>query len=237
MRAAILFGIIFWYVTALSVDNNTIYVVSKGDSFTGICQKFQISKDELLASNPGLNPARLAVGQRVKIPAKMDSTNRTGSASQTPTPKGEGRSEEGTTSSMYPVTLQDKKFLEQIKKAVLTNDVEWLSGVVSYPLGIKQNGKTITLNNSSDFKKYATTILTAHLKSAVQNQLPDSLFKNWQGVMIGNGAIWFSAIKETPDDDWRHRIIGINPEHRPIEKGKPTTPSQETSTQEPKRLK
>lgn len=138
---------------------------------------------------------------------------------------------------MFPVTHGDKVFCEQIKKAFLTNNIEWLSRVVSYPLTLKQNDKTITLNNSSDFKKYATAILTAHLKSAVQNQLPDSLFKNWQGVMIGNGAIWFSAIKETPDVDWRHRIIGINPEHRPIEKGKPTTPSQETSTQEPKRLK
>jgi len=121
---------------------------------------------------------------------------------------------------MFLVTPGDKSFYEKIKKAVLTNDVEWLSEVISYPIELKQDGKNVTLNSSSDFKKYSASFLTPYLKSAVQSQSPDSLFKNWQGVMIGNGAVWFSSVKEEPNDDWKHRIIGINPEDRSIEKGK-----------------
>lgn len=134
---------------------------------------------------------------------------------------------------MFPVTHGDKVFCEQIKKAVLTNNVEWLSGVISYPLTLKQNGNSIILNSSSDFKKRSADILTPLLKSSVQNQSPDSLFKNWQGVMIGNGAIWFSGIKEKSDKSWKHRIIGINPEDHSTKNGRPT-PSQNSTTQKPK---
>ena len=131
---------------------------------------------------------------------------------------------------MFPVTPGDKVFCEQIKKAVLTNNVEWLSGVVSYPLSFKQNGKRITLENSGEFKKHSASILTPYLKSAVQSQSSDSLFKNWRGVMIGRGVIWFSAVKEKTEDDWTHRIIGVNPENGSAGKEKPVS-SEKASSQ------
>lgn len=238
MKAIILMGVFFCWITAFPAESNDTYVIEKGDSVATICLKFQIPAEELLASNPGLNPARLAIGQRVKISTKTNSANRadtgriphTGSTSQNSTSKSEASAEKRTSSSMYPITAQDKTFLEQIQKAVSTNDVEWLSEVVSYPLTLKQHDKNITLKNSSDFKKYSASILTPYLKSAVQNQSPDSLFKNWRGVMIGGGVIWFSAVKEKTEDDWTHRIIGVNPENRSAEKEKPIS-SEKTSSQ------
>jgi hypothetical protein len=44
-----------------------IYVVERGDSVTSISRKFQVSALAILANNPGLNPSRLWVGQRLRL--------------------------------------------------------------------------------------------------------------------------------------------------------------------------
>lgn len=60
---------------------------------------------------------------------------------------------------MYPVTATDKAFFGRSQKAVMTNDIEWLSGAISYPLVLKQSAGNITLNNSGDFKQHSASIL------------------------------------------------------------------------------
>ena len=115
---------------------------------------------------------------------------------------------------MYPVTASDKVFFEQIQHAVLANDIKWLSESVSYPIVfvMKSGNAKYTLRDENDFEAHATMILTPQLKSAVRSQSADSLFKNWQGVMIGNGDIWFSEVAEKigGKQSWVQRIIAIN---------------------------
>ncbi len=113
---------------------------------------------------------------------------------------------------MYPVTASDKAFFVQVRKAILTNDIRWLSEAVSYPIVLKSGKTEYKLQNKEDFAAHASLILTAHLKTTVQNQSPESLFKNWQGVKIGTGEIWFSEVAETTGNEktWVQRIIGIN---------------------------
>lgn len=119
---------------------------------------------------------------------------------------------------MYPLTVEDKAFLEQIKKAVLAGDAEAFSSLISYPVAIRPNSKTIKLQGPADVKRHSAAIFTERLKSAVQSQTPDSLFKNWRGVMIGNGEIWFSQVleKDGQGENWKYRIIGINPEESSV---------------------
>ena len=98
---------------------------------------------------------------------------------------------------MYPVSTADKAFFERVRKAVLEDDVEWLSqALVSYPFTVGLEAGQIKLKSEKDLKKHAKTIFNAKLKEAVRNQSPDTLFKNWQGVMIGNGVIWFSETEQ-----------------------------------------
>jgi hypothetical protein len=129
---------------------------------------------------------------------------------------------------MNPVTPADMAFCEQLKKAVSSDDVEWLSGAVSYPLRIKLEGGHLTLENKDDFKKHSAVVLTPYVKSAVQNQSTNSLFKNWRGVVIGQGAVWFELITEKTNNgaQWRYRIIGINSED-PAVKGRTSKASSE----------
>jgi hypothetical protein len=127
---------------------------------------------------------------------------------------------------MDPVTSEDKAFFEQIKKAVLADDVGAFSKMISYPLVIHLSDKTVKLKNAEDVKKNSAIIFTAHLKSDVKNQSSDSLFKNWRGLMIGNGVIWFSQVRDhnNKSDHWHYRIIGINPEDRAVKDKAPKAP-------------
>jgi hypothetical protein len=114
---------------------------------------------------------------------------------------------------MFPITSEDKSFFEEVKRAVLAGNTEVFSKMVNYPLAIRLSDKTIKLKNAKDVRKNAAIIFTVGVKSAVSNQSPESLFKNWQGVMIGKGEIWFSQVKEktSADERWVYRIIGMNP--------------------------
>jgi len=47
----------------------TEYVVVKGDSFSKIAKKFGVSVKAIQAANPGVEPTKLKVGQKLSIPA------------------------------------------------------------------------------------------------------------------------------------------------------------------------
>jgi LysM repeat protein len=47
----------------------TEYVVVKGDSFAKIAKKFSVSVKAIKAANPGVEPTKLKVGQKLSIPA------------------------------------------------------------------------------------------------------------------------------------------------------------------------
>jgi LysM repeat protein len=53
-----------------TVDAEGNYVVAPGDTLNKIAKKFGIRRDAIEAENPGLDPAKLRVGQKIKIPKK-----------------------------------------------------------------------------------------------------------------------------------------------------------------------
>jgi LysM repeat protein len=53
-----------------TVDANGNYTVGPGDTISKIAKKFATKADSIEAENPGLNPAKLRVGQKIKIPKK-----------------------------------------------------------------------------------------------------------------------------------------------------------------------
>ena len=107
---------------------------------------------------------------------------------------------------MYPVTASDKAFFESVQSAVLTNGIEQFAEIVSYPIVLKLGKVEYKLQNKKGLIERAAMIFTPRLKSIVQNQSQDSLFKNWQGVRVGNGEIWFSEVAETTTNGkiWIH---------------------------------
>lgn len=53
-----------------TVDADGNYLVAPGDTLNKIAKKFGTTKDAIEAENPGIDPAKLRVGQKVKIPKK-----------------------------------------------------------------------------------------------------------------------------------------------------------------------
>jgi len=53
-----------------TVDANGNYLVAPGDTLSKIAKKFATRVDAIEAENPGVDPARLRVGQKIKIPKR-----------------------------------------------------------------------------------------------------------------------------------------------------------------------
>jgi LysM repeat protein len=66
------------------------YTIVKGDTPAGIAKKNHVSTKELMAANPGLEPTKLKVGQKIHLPAAGASTaGAAGTASPTESPAAE----------------------------------------------------------------------------------------------------------------------------------------------------
>lgn len=100
------------------------------------------------------------------------------------------------------------EFFLKLKHAVGTHDVTELATMVSYPLVV--NGKA-TVPNSEYFEKHYNDIFTKKVVAAVKRQKYGTLFGNDQGVMIGNGELWFSGVcRNTSCNHYHVRIVAIN---------------------------
>jgi LysM repeat protein len=71
----------------------TEYVVVKGDSFAKIAKKFGVSVKAIKAANPGVEPTKLKVGQKLSIPASSGGAAAPAAASAL-TPTGSSTGEE-----------------------------------------------------------------------------------------------------------------------------------------------
>jgi len=61
----------------------TEYVIAKGDSFSTIAKKFHVSVKALMDANPGVEPTKLKIGQRISIPPATASSTSTSSSGAT----------------------------------------------------------------------------------------------------------------------------------------------------------
>lgn len=55
-------------------------------------------------------------------------------------------------------------------------------------------------------------LFTHAIVNAIEKQPPECLFANWQGVMIGHGAVWF---EEQPNGTMKIKTLNIPISNRP----------------------
>ncbi|XSG82578.1 MAG: hypothetical protein ACPW61_02020 [Methyloligella sp. ZOD6] len=97
-------------------------------------------------------------------------------------------------------------FFEKLKTAVAADDKETVAAMVDYPFQARIDDRAIKIKDRKHFVSDYETVITPEVKQAVAQQTYGTLFANWQGVMIGDGEIWFSGI----GDDNKIKIIAIN---------------------------
>jgi len=103
-------------------------------------------------------------------------------------------------------------FIIELQNAIRKDDKNWLADHLHLP--VNYFGKTKQVIDSKEwFLKHCTTVIGPELKANVLKQDPNSYFKNYQGVMVGDGGrnIWLDDFgDEGAGVPARFGIITIN---------------------------
>lgn len=105
-----------------------------------------------------------------------------------------------------------EKFLDGLKASVAAQDWHAVAATVAYPIEIRIAGHRILLRTPDELARHAAAIFDAKVVAAVQGQSYGRLFATSNGVMIGEGEVWFSGIcKDSQCIDPVIKITAINP--------------------------
>ena len=103
------------------------------------------------------------------------------------------------------IAAQAKSFLVALQKVVESNDSAKFARLVHYPVRIIDGARVSKIANRSNLIRKYPSLMTANVREAILKQSQECLFGNDQGVMIGNGQIWFQ-----PEPSGKMKIITIN---------------------------
>jgi hypothetical protein len=103
-------------------------------------------------------------------------------------------------------------FIIELQKAIRNDDKTWLADHLHLPVNYFGKTKQV-IRSKAWFLKHYATIVGPELKANVLKQDPDGYFKNYQGVMVGDGSrnIWLDNFgDEGAGIPTRFEIITIN---------------------------
>jgi hypothetical protein len=105
---------------------------------------------------------------------------------------------------------QLETFAKDLIIAFQTNDKEWLSQNINYPLPIYfENKKPLEIKTPQEFKAKFEQIATKELLTKIIDWKTCNLFSNHSGVMLGRGEIWIWRDDAATDQDPKYRIKDI----------------------------
>ena len=109
----------------------------------------------------------------------------------------------------YPITEADKKFLSQVVDAASRKDTAWIASHMNYPLYVfSEKGKRL-VRNKDEFVPVLKRELTDKIAARIAAEAKKPLFKNWQGVMVGDGLVWLTELQSDEDSHPRYAILAI----------------------------
>jgi hypothetical protein len=105
-----------------------------------------------------------------------------------------------------------QEFLATLQSAAAAKDWTAIGARVAYPLKVSLAGRRVRIRSAAEFAAHARQILTPKVLAAIQAQTYAGLFANAQGVMIGDGEVWFTSVcPDTRCSDATVRITAFNP--------------------------
>jgi len=104
-------------------------------------------------------------------------------------------------------------FLSQLQTAVRSGNSDGVIRLVRFPLRVNANGKSHTYRDAASVHADYDKIFTPSVRQAILNQKFDRLFGRDQGLMIGDGQIWFdhSCPNAQCSPPGPVRITAVNP--------------------------
>jgi len=105
------------------------------------------------------------------------------------------------------------RFLGDLQSAVRSDDRDAVINLIRFPLRVNAGGKSRVYRDAQSVGVDYDRIFTRRVTEAILAQHGDRLFSRDQGVMIGNGQVWFDHV--CPNDNCSPpgplRIIAVNP--------------------------
>lgn len=83
-------------------------------------------------------------------------------------------------------------FADKFKKAVTDDDRKIVASMIFYPIEATLNSKAVIINNEREFIKLYNDIFDKNLCNKIANSDTHNMLSNYQGVMLGDGEVWFS---------------------------------------------
>jgi hypothetical protein len=101
-----------------------------------------------------------------------------------------------------------RAFLLDLQAALESEDAPALAAMASYPMRLNLAEGSTTVESSQEFLILLDAIFPPEARGVILSQDADSLFANYQGVMIGRGEVWFAPVGEGGEEALR--IIAVN---------------------------
>ena len=106
-------------------------------------------------------------------------------------------------------------FFQELKDAVIRDDRKKVAGLVNYPLNVFTGRRRMVVRSPAELLRRYREVFNDNVVRAVKAQEPDTLFANWQGVMVGDGQIWFAGVcagkdRDAPCADKVIKVITVN---------------------------
>ncbi|QHT62703.1 hypothetical protein GXP70_23800 [Paenibacillus lycopersici] len=96
-----------------------------------------------------------------------------------------------------------QKVFNAVKTAIAKGDKAEVANYILYPLRVNGASGSELIPTRREFVDQYDAIMTKPVRDAVANQSFDRLFINYQGVMVGNGEVWFGGSIDKP------QVIGM----------------------------
>jgi hypothetical protein len=85
-----------------------------------------------------------------------------------------------------------ENFMKKVKFAILNNDKEWMADNIYFPIQVHINRKNTLIKTKKQFMKNFDNIFYQQFKNEIKSFCVCNMFNNYNGVMLGNGAIWIN---------------------------------------------
>ena len=108
-------------------------------------------------------------------------------------------------------------FFSKIKKLVKNQDKNNLSKIISYPIKIYalDGNSRIDIINENDFINNYSLIFNERVIHTINCETFAGLGASSSGIIIGDGAMWFSEVKLKDEDPWEMKVTAINNKQKP----------------------
>jgi hypothetical protein len=92
-------------------------------------------------------------------------------------------------------SIDDDKAVYEIARLIKANIYNKfaLSEMIDYPIPVNINNDRVMINNAQEFIDNYDTLINDNVKQAILSLDYESIFSNYQGVMLGDGQIWLGS--------------------------------------------